>query len=147
MVLDSLYSPNRSRPAFHQRIRCIPATRCSTMFDYLAVLISVVLGLAVTHVLTGISAAINRRHHVRLDWVQLFWAVNVLAYVLAVWWGMYWWKHLTVWTVQEFVFLTTYAIVLFLMASALFPAEAGRSDSEQTTFARNRMWFFALLLA
>ena len=45
------------------------------------------------HVLTGISAAINRRHHIRLDWVQLFWAVNVLAYVLAVWWGMYWWKH------------------------------------------------------
>ena len=57
------------------------------MFDYLAVLISVVLGLAVTHVLTGISGAINRRHHVRLEWVQLFWAVNVLAYVLAVMFG------------------------------------------------------------
>jgi hypothetical protein len=117
------------------------------MFDYLAVLISVVLGLAVTHVLTGISGAINRRHHVRLDWVQLFWAINVLAYVLAVWWGMYWWKHLAVWTVQEFVFLTTYAIVLFLMASALFPGDGGRSDPEQATFERNRTWFFGLLLA
>ena len=51
------------------------------------------------------------------------------------------------WTVQEFVFLTTYAIVLFLMASALFPAEVGRSDAEQATFARNRTWFFGLLLA
>jgi hypothetical protein len=79
--------------------------------------------------------------------VQLFWAVNVLAYVLAVWWGMYWWKHLTVWTVQEFAFLTTYAIVLFLMASALFPAEIGGSESEQATFDRNRTWFFGLLLA
>jgi hypothetical protein len=117
------------------------------MFDYLAVLISVVLGLAVTHVLTGISSATNRRHHDRLDWIQLFWAVNVLAYVLAVWWGMYWWKHLDVWTVQEFVFLTTYAIVLFLMASALFPAEIGGSGAEQATFARNRAWFFGLLLA
>ena len=94
------------------------------MFDYLAVLISVVLGLAVTHVLTGVSGAINRRHYVRVDWVQLFWAVNELAYVLAVWWGMYWWKHLAVWTVQEFAFLTTYAIVLFLMASALSQAMA-----------------------
>ena len=62
------------------------------MFDYLAVLISVVLGLAITHVLTGVSRAINDRHNHPLDWVQLFWAVNVLAYVLAVWWGMYWWK-------------------------------------------------------
>ena len=84
------------------------------MFDYLAVLISVVLGLAMTHVLTGASSAINRRHHVPLDWLQLFWGFNVLAYVLAVWWGMYWWKHLAVCTVQAFAFLTGYAIVLFL---------------------------------
>jgi hypothetical protein len=117
------------------------------VFDYLAVLISVVLGLAVTHVLTGISGAINRRHRVPLDWVQLFWGLNVLAYVLAVWWGMYWWKHLAVWTVQEFAFLTSYAIVLFLMASALFPGEVGRSEAEQATFLRNRQWFFGLLLA
>ena len=117
------------------------------MFDYLAVLISVVLGLAITHVLTGVSRAINDRHNHPLDWVQLFWAVNVLAYVLAVWWGMYWWKHLSVWTVQEFAFLTSYAIVLFLMAAALFPAEIGRSESEQATFERNRSWFFGLLLA
>ena len=75
--------------------------------------------------------------------MQLFWAVNVLAYVLAVWWGMYWWKHLSVWTVQEFTFLTTYAIVLFLMASALFPAGSG---SDQETFERNRTWFFGLLV-
>ena len=117
------------------------------MFDYLAVLISVVLGLAVTHVLTGVSGAINRRHRVPVNWVQLFWGLNVLAYVLAVWWGMYWWKHLSVWTVQEFAFLTSYAIVLFLMASALFPAEAARSEGDDATFERNRQWFFGLLLA
>ena len=117
------------------------------MFDYLAVLISVVLGLAVTHVLTGISAAINRREQMRIDWLQLFWAGNVLAYVLAVWWGMYWWKHLTVWTFQEFAFLTSYAIVLFLMASALFPGEVGRGAPQQSPFERNRLWFFSLLLA
>ena len=117
------------------------------MFDYLAVLISVVLGLAVTHVLGGIGAAINRRHHARTDWVQLLWGVNLLFYVLAVWWGMYWWKHLPVWTVQEFAFLTAYAIVLFLIASVLFPGDAGPSEAEQTAFERNRKWFFALLLA
>jgi hypothetical protein len=117
------------------------------MFDYLAVLISVVLGLAVTHVLTGISAAINRRDQVQLDWLQLFWAVNVLAYVLAVWWGMYWWKHLTTWTVQEFAFLTIYAIVLFLMASALFPGGGDRGPPQLSSFERNRLWFFGLLLA
>src|SRR6476661_462113 len=117
------------------------------MFDYLAVLISVVLGLAVTHVLTGISGAINRRQQHRPDWLQIWWGINVLAYVLAVWWGMYWWKHLSVWTVQAFAFLTSYAIVLFLMASVLFPGEGRRAQSERTAFERNRQWFFGLLLA
>ena len=116
------------------------------MFDYLAVLISVVLGLAMTHILSGASSAINRRQHVPLDWIQLFWGFNVLAYVLAVWWGMYWWKHLAVWTVQTFAFLTGYAIVVFLMASALFPGEGGHSELEAGAFDRNRVWFFSLLL-
>jgi hypothetical protein len=117
------------------------------MFDYLAVLISVVLGLAVTHVLTGISGAINRRERVSPDWIQVWWGVNVLAYVLAVWWGMYWWKHLTVWTVQEFAFLTGYAIVLFIMASLLFPTEAGEESAATAPLWRNRRWFFGMLLA
>ena len=117
------------------------------MFDYLAVLISVVLGLAVTHVLTGISGAINRRDRMRPDWIQIWWGVNVLAYVLAVWWGMYWWKHLTVWTVQSFAFLTGYAIVLFMMASLLFPWEGGEGSAAIPALWRNRHWFFGMLLA
>lgn len=44
------------------------------MFDYLAVLISLVFGFAVTHVLTGVNGAINRRDRVRIDWLQMFWA-------------------------------------------------------------------------
>jgi len=117
------------------------------VFDYLAVLISVVLGLAVTHVLSGFAGTINRRASVRPDWVQLFWGVNVLGYVLGVWWGMYWWKHLSVWTVQQFVFLTAYSIVLFMMASTLFPAEDNRGEEGESAFWRNRRWFFGLLLA
>ena len=114
------------------------------MFDYLAVLISVVLGLAITHVLTGASTAINARARVRPDAVQIFWAVNVLAYVLAMWSGMYWWKHLDTWTVQAFFFLTGYAIILFLLASALFPGEGAEAGSG---FIANRRWFFGLLFA
>lgn len=117
------------------------------MFDYLAVLISVVLGLAVTHVLTGISGAINRRERHRPDWIQMWWGINVLAYVLAVWWGMYWWKQLNIWTVQEFAFLTGYAIVLFMMASLLFPWEGGEGSAAQPALWRNRRWFFAMLIA
>ncbi|HWI87007.1 MAG TPA: hypothetical protein VNT42_11890 [Sphingomonas sp.] len=116
------------------------------MFDYLAVLLSVILGLALTHLLSGASRLIQLRHSVKLYWVQLVWTLNVIIYVLALWWGMFWWKHLTVWTIQEFFFLTGYAIVLFVVASMLFPHDCHEGLDCEAHFYRNRTWFFGLQL-
>jgi len=116
------------------------------MFDYLAVLISVILGLALTHLLLGASKLIQARHNVRLYWVQLVWTFNVILYVLALWWGMFWWKHLQAWTVQLFFFLTLYTIVVFLLASMLFPHECGEGLDCEAHFFRNKNWFFAIQL-
>jgi hypothetical protein len=116
------------------------------MFDYLAILISVILGLALTHLLMGVSRLIQLRHHVRIYWVQLAWTFNVIIYVLALWWGMFWWKHLQVWTVQEFFFLTLYTIVVFLLASMLFPHECSEGLDCEEHFFRNKSWFFGIQL-
>jgi len=117
------------------------------MFDYLAILICVILGLALTHLLIGVSRLMQTRHEVRLYWVQLAWTFNVILYILALWWGMFWWKHLQSWTVQEFFFLALYTIVVFLLASALFPHECGPGHDCEAYFFRNKSWFFGLLIA
>jgi hypothetical protein len=116
------------------------------MFDYLAILISIILGLALTHLLMGVSRLIQLRHRVRLYWVQLLWTVNVILYVLAIWWGMFWWKHLQVWTFPEFFFLAFYSIVLFLLASMLFPHECEEGLDCEEHFFRNKNWFFGIQL-
>lgn len=115
------------------------------MFDYLAILICVILGLALTHLLIGVSRLMQARHEVRIYWVQLAWMFNIVLYILALWWGMFWWKHLQTWTVQEFFFLALYTIVVFLLAAALFPHECGAGHDCQTYFFRNKTWFFGLL--
>jgi len=117
------------------------------MFDYLAILICIILGLALTHLLIGASRLIQLRHGVRLYWVHLAWTFNVIVYVLALWWGMFWWKHLQVWTVQEFFFLAFYTIVVFLLASMLFPHECGEGHDCEAHFFRNKNWFFGILIA
>jgi hypothetical protein len=116
------------------------------MFDYLAILICVIFGLALTHLLLGASRLIQIRHGVRFYWVQLVWTLNVTLYLLAVWWGMFWWKHLTDWTIQQFFFLTFYSIVLFLLASMLFPHECGDGLDCEEHFFRNKSWFFGIQL-
>jgi len=94
--------------------------------------------------LIGVSRLIQIRHEVRLYWVHLAWTFNVVVFILALWWGMFWWKHLQVWTVQEFFFLALYTIVVFLLASALFPHECGAGHDCEAYFFRNKNWFFGL---
>jgi hypothetical protein len=64
------------------------------MFADLGVLISVVLGLALTHLLRGLSKLIQMRHSVKLYWMHIVWTINILLYVLGLWWGMYGWNKL-----------------------------------------------------
>src|ERR1035441_9685778 len=91
------------------------------MFSYLGVLISVILGLALTHLLVGLSKMIQLRESVKIYWVQVVWTINIILYVLALWWGMFWWNKLQVWTIEEFLFIIGYSIVVFMLASMLSP--------------------------
>lgn len=117
------------------------------MFDYFAVLISVILGLGLTHLLRGLAKLIQMRHKIRPYWVHVVWTLNVIIWVLAIWWGMFWWRGLQAWTIEWFYFLVVYAILQFMWAAMLFPPEVtGHLDCEEHFFA-NRHWFFGLQLA
>ena len=117
------------------------------MFDYFGILISVILGLALTHALRGLSRLIQMRHIVRPYWVDIVWTFNVVVFVLAIWWGMYWWRSLHEWTTGWFYFIAAYAIVIFDGASMLYPAEYPDGLDFEQYFFSNRRWFFGLQTA
>jgi hypothetical protein len=114
------------------------------MFDYFGVLISVILGLALTHLLRGLAKLIQMRHEVRPYWVHIVWTLNVVMFVLEIWWGMFWWRGLQEWTVEWFYFISAYAIVLFMWASMLFPPEFSSGLDFEKHFFSNRYWFFGI---
>jgi len=115
-----------------------------TLFEYLGVLISVVMGLGITHLLIGASKVIQHRDSVRFYWVHAVWTVNMLIYILVIWWGMFWWSSLQEWTFFNFLFVTLYAIVLFLLAAMLYPWEIPTDFDYERHFLKNRTWFFGL---
>src|SRR5476651_598404 len=105
------------------RLRIAPWLQGISVFDYFGVPVSVMFGLALTHMLRGVGRMIELRREVRPYWVQLVWALNVVVFVLAIWWGMYWWKGLQEWTAEWFFFIAGYAVAIFMWAFVLFPAE------------------------
>ncbi|HEY4771883.1 MAG TPA: hypothetical protein VIH50_02530 [Steroidobacteraceae bacterium] len=114
------------------------------MFDYFGVLISVIMGLALIHLLRGAVRLIQMRHEVRPYWVHIVWTINCAFYVLGIWWGMFWWRDLQDWTVGWFYFIATYAIALFLWAAMLYPVEYSRGFDFEEFFFDNRRWFFGI---
>ena len=104
------------------------------------------MGLAVTYLLVGVSEIIHMRHTVRIYWVHIVWTVNVLVYVLAVWWGMFWWNRLQTWSIEEFLFITIYSIVIFMLAAMLYPREVPEGLDFEAYFFTNKRWFFGIYL-
>jgi hypothetical protein len=117
------------------------------MFDYLGILVAVILGLSLTHLLRGLSKLIQQRRTVKPYWVHVVWTINILIYVLGIWWGMFWWTRLQVWTIEEFFYIALYCIVLFMLASMLYPPESSHDLNCEEYFFANKSWFFGIQLA
>jgi hypothetical protein len=117
------------------------------MFDYFGILISVILGLALTHALRGVARLIQMRHKVKAYWIHALWVFNVVSFVLAIWWGMYWWRDLHAWSTEWFYFIAAYAVTIFMWASMLFPPEFSDGFDFEQYFYSNRHWFFGMQTA
>ncbi len=115
-----------------------------SLFEYLGLLISVVMGLGITHLLTGVSKVIQHRDTVRIYWVHIVWTANILLYIVVIWWGLFWWSKLPEWSFFEFLFVTLYAITLFLLAALLYPWDIPSDFDFREYFLENRVWFFGL---
>ncbi|MEN8376968.1 MAG: hypothetical protein ABFS34_16190 [Gemmatimonadota bacterium] len=116
-----------------------------TVFEYLSVLLSVVMGLGLTHILVGFSKSVHHRDTLKVYWVHVAWGVNVIVYIVGIWWGMFWWSGLPEWTFVEFLLVFAYTVSLFLLASILYPWDIPPDFDFEDHFYRNRSWFFGLL--
>jgi hypothetical protein len=57
---------------------------------------------------------------------------------------MFWWTSLQEWTFYHFLFITLYAIVLFLLAALLYPWRISNDFDFKEHFLKNRAWFFGV---
>ena len=116
------------------------------VFEYLTVLISVVVGLSVTSFLTNVVRIIHVRGDVTISWVQLLWSVAILIWTVSFWWFTFMLADQQQWTFPLFVFLLTYSTLLFLLMALLFPEGVPADHDYRVQFMRNRVWFFGVLL-
>jgi len=115
-------------------------------FDYLTVLVSIVMGLAIANVLAGIATVMHARDRINAYWPPIAWAIWLFVVEVQHWWAE-WGVHETQhWTFGVFLLEILVPVDLFLLSSLVLPPrdEGDRLDLYAWYF-RNRGWFFALM--
>ena len=89
--------------------------------------------------------AIHHRDSIRVYWVHSVWTVNILVFIVVIWWGMFWWSNHENWYAYQYLFITLYAIALFFLAAMLYPWDMSADIDVREYFYKNRLWFFGTL--
>lgn len=108
-----------------------------TPFEYVSVLISIILGLGITVLLTGLADIIRNYHVVKVYWPYLIWILIVFILHIQEWWISYSLRSEMDWTLPRFLFVITYPIVLFILAHLLFPQKWSKKGVDLKIFYFN----------
>jgi hypothetical protein len=116
-----------------------------SLFEYLAVIVSVIIGLGLTRILEGVGRQLEARDRVRVYWAHLVFTAIVFLGHLLFWWLFWSSRDVEAWSFFPFLFLLLQPIILYLLAGLCFP---DFSDTEPIDFRafyyRNHRWFFGL---
>lgn len=118
-----------------------------TTFEYLAVLFSVVVGLAVTQTLRGLLRIVHHRRTVRIYWPTLIWTAALLQWTVFFWWftGLDF-STLGEWRFSTLGFVLAYGAALYFLLGLLHPEGVGEDFDMKRHFERQRSWFFGVFV-
>lgn len=122
-----------------------------TSFEYVMVLVSIVIALAIAHLLTALGECVRRTRGkgepIKLDAVFLLWVGYVLVWLVSFWWWEFKFQEVvTEWSLGLYLFVIGYAIALFMLAEILVPHRMHGVTDTYADFRDGRKWFFGTLL-
>ncbi len=106
-----------------------------TPFDYVSVLISIILGLGITQIMTGLADLVHRWDRVKLYWPHLLWIILVFVLHIQEWWVTYQqFSGMDSWRLATFLLFILYPMNLFILARILFPFNPQEDSLDMKVF-------------
>ena len=115
-------------------------------FDYLSVLVSIILGLGITQLLSGFGTCLEQRRSFRAYGPAIAWSAFLLLVHVQTWWSMYGLRHFESWNFLQFTLVLLQPIMLYLLAVIVLPGPNAPQNDPRENFHMQRRWFFGLLL-
>lgn len=119
-----------------------------TPFDYLSVLISIVLGLGLTELLSNVHRLIQARDRVAFHWLPLLWSGIIFVVLVQWWWAAFGLHRQLAWNFFFFLLILLIPVLLYLAAASVLPAiEPERTVDLRAYYFEIQPWFFWIVAA
>ncbi|MDZ4716456.1 MAG: hypothetical protein SH819_13415 [Cytophagales bacterium] len=116
-------------------------------FEFVTVLISIILGLGITQIMSGIADLIHQWDKTKIYWPHVLWVILVFVLHVQQWWLTYQLRDMVVWRLPFFLFEVLYPISLFILARILFPLTGDETSNDMKVFYfRHYRKFFLLVM-
>jgi hypothetical protein len=114
------------------------------IFSYVMVLASVVIGLAITHLLQGAARIVQHPKRHKAYWVHLIWALYIFEYAALWWWYEFMLSTRPHWTFALYGFILLYSVAIYFTCAILFPSDLRGYRGFEDYLISRRGWFFGL---
>ncbi len=117
-------------------------------FNYLSVMVSIVLGLGLTQLFAGIGNLVQVRRRVKLYWLHSLWVLLLIVLHLHAWWSFWALRGVAGWTYATFVYVVIGPAALVIASHIIIPELLdGRIDAERHYFDTSPLFFGILTVA
>lgn len=107
------------------------------LFEFLMILLSVIIGLALTELLTGVASLLRVRETIHFYWVHAGFQLGIFFALLQQWWESWELARVEEISFGEVLLLIVPSLVLFLIAHMLFPRPATDANLEDYYFKQS----------
>lgn len=118
-------------------------------FEYITVLISIVLGMGITQLVSGFAAIVIRWERVKIYWPHLVLCILVFVLHIQDWWATYELVNFKFWRLPTFLFFILYPVNLYVLSRILFPERWSRQQTDLKVFYLNnfrKIYIFMIFL-
>jgi hypothetical protein len=115
-------------------------------FEYLSVLIAIIVGIGFTHLLLSIGRILGETKSLNVTLVHMIWTANILIMLVSFWWWAMNLRELEEWAFLTLLFLLFDVSLWCLMAAILYPVAIPQNYDLKAHFARKRKAFFSILI-
>ena len=113
-----------------------------SQFEFIFVLVSIVLALALTRLLDGLSHVLqNKLKNRAIDSAHLLFSVAVVVLLVIVWWALFRWRDEPAWTFSKYLVIVIHMASFYALSAILYP----KPGIDIPDFAEIRTGFYVVL--